>query len=110
MSQNIATPWLRRQSVGKISCNKVLKRLFTDTKGNDCFTIHLKIPIISTRLFICPKGVFGGLISGKAYFRREVWASKWVGLEDNSLNQLKTANPNSPWVYIARGGGEGNGN
>ena len=74
--------------------------------------------------YICSKGFFAGLIFGGAYFRRSLFSeelifggayywkefcvSKWVGLDDknslkrkeNSLKQLKTANPNSPWAYI----------
>ena len=48
-----------------------------------------------------------GLIMGGNF----ICVQKWVGLEnknsqqhkDNSLKQLKTANPKSPWTYIREG-------
>ena len=57
-------------------------------------------------------GLFSGEpIFGGAYYWNEFCVSKWVGLDnknnlkykDNSLKQLETANPNSPWAYIREG-------
>ena len=57
-------------------------------------------------------GLFsGGLIFGGAYYWKEFFVSKWVGLDnknslkryENSLKQLKTASTNSPWAYIREG-------
>ena len=57
-------------------------------------------------------GLFSGeIIFGGAFYGREFCVSKWVQLDnknslrdvDNSLKQLKTANPNSPWAYIWEG-------
>ena len=53
-------------------------------------------------------GLFWGkLIFGRAYYWMEFCVSKCVGVhnknrlkqKDNSLKQLKTTNPNSPWAY-----------
>ena len=42
-------------------------------------------------------GLFlGELIFGGAYYWMEFCVSKWVGLDNNSLKQLKTADPNGP--------------
>ena len=41
------------------------------------------IPQISnnkSRVYICRKGCFGGLILGRTYYRRQFCASKWVWL------------------------------
>ena len=54
-------------------------------------------------------GLFSGeLIFGGAYNWSEFCVPKLVGLDnknsyENSLKQLKTANPNSPWAYIREG-------
>ena len=63
--------------------------------------------MISSGLVCVQKAVLVGLFSwrlvfGGAYYRKEFCASEWVGLgnkysfkhQDNSLKQLKTANPN----------------
>ena len=77
---------------------------------------YRKIPIISPGLIFVQKAFLLGLYSGElifggAYYCREFCVSKWVKLdkknglkhEDNSLTQLKTANPNCPWAYIREG-------
>ena len=51
------------------------------------------------------------LIFEGAYYWREFCVSKWVGFDnknslkhqENSLKQLKTSNPNSPWAYFREG-------
>ena len=61
--------------------------------------------------YICLKGFFAGLIFGGACYWREFCVSKLVGLDNknsskdnkNSLKQVKTANPNSPWAFIWEG-------
>ena len=64
--------------------------------------------MISPGLIFVENAVFVGLIFGGAYYWKEFYISKWVGLENkhslkhykNSLKQLKTANTNSPWAYV----------
>ena len=67
--------------------------------------------------YICLKGFFAGLIFVGAYFRRDLLLEGilcfkiMVGLDNknsskdnkNSLKQVKTANPNSPWAFIWEG-------
>ena len=57
-------------------------------------------------------GLFSGeLMFGGAYYWKEFCVLKWVGLDsknsstnkDNSLKQLRTSNPNSPWAYSREG-------
>ena len=53
---------------------------------------YLKMLIISPGLLLFKKPFLEGLIIGENFV-------KWVGLDTkNSLKQLKTANPNSPWA------------
>ena len=50
-------------------------------------------------------------MEGLAYYWKEFFISKWVGLDnknsvkhhENSIKQLKTASTNSPWAYIQEG-------
>ena len=69
------------------------------------YTKFRKIPIISPGLIFVQKAFLLGLFSGEpifggAYYWREFYVSKWVGLDDenslkhyaNSLKQLKTVN------------------
>ena len=71
------------------------------------------------RAYICQKGsiawfTFAELIFGRACYHRQFSVSRWFGpdnkktaletlIKDNSLKQLKTANPNRPWAYIPEG-------
>ena len=77
---------------------------------------YRKIPIISPGLIFVQKAFLLGLFSVElvfvgAYFWKEFCPSKWVGLDnknsvkhyENSLKNLKTSNPNSPWAYIGEG-------
>ena len=78
--------------------------------------IYCKLPIISPGFIFVQKafllGLFlGELIFGGAYYWKEFCVSKLAGLDnknsledyENSLKQLKTANPNSPLACIREG-------
>ena len=64
---------------------------------------------------MCSKDFSGGIIFGRAYFRRDLLLEGILGFkfgldnknslkhEDNSLKQFKTANRITPWAYIREG-------
>ena len=69
---------------------------------NGTFSTNRKIPIISPGLIFVQKAVLLGLFAGElvfggAYYWKEFWVSKWVGLHN------KTASTNSPCAYIWEG-------
>ena len=78
---------------------------------------YRKIPIISPGLIFIQKAFLLGLFSGSLFSEGLVIGRNFAfqnGLgstknslkhKDNSLKQLKTANPNSPWAYTWGGGG-----
>ena len=83
-------------------------------------TKYHKIMIMSHELIFVQKafslGIFlGELIFRGAYYWKEFCVLNWVALdnksnlkhEDNSLKQLKRANPNSLWAYMYIWGGGG---